>query len=158
VASVVGIAFQTGLVGELLGAPVDPAALARLAESTLEVGAGTDTWRFGHPLIRDVAYAGLLASRRRELHGRLADRLEGLPGAAIGRIAQHRAAAGDSERAVPLLDVAALEAMSLGASAEAAGFWRSAAELLAAGPEADRFRALAAAALVGGAAAARPEA
>jgi class 3 adenylate cyclase len=158
VASVVGIAFQTGLVGELLGAPVDPAALARLAESTLVVGAGTDTWRFGHPLIRDVAYAGLLASRRRELHGRLADRLEGLPGAAIGRIAQHRAAAGDSERAVPLLDVAALEAMSLGASAEAAGFWRSAAELLAAGPEADRFRALAAAALVGGAAAARPEA
>jgi predicted ATPase len=149
VASVVGIAFQPALVGELIGAPIDPAVLARLGESHLVLDGGTDSWRFGHPLIRDVAYAGLLASRRRELHARLADRLEGRPGAAIGRIAQHRAAAGDSARAVPLLEEAATEALALGASAEAAGFWRSAAELLGSGPDAERYRALAAAALVG---------
>jgi predicted ATPase len=126
-----------------------------LAESALVVGVGSDAWRFGHPLIRDVAYAGLLTSRRRDLHARLADRLEGVPGAAIGRIAQHRAAAGDRERAVPLLDEAAAAALSLGANAEAAGFWRSAAELLAAGPAAERFRALAASASDGARASAR---
>jgi hypothetical protein len=45
--------------------------------------------------------------------------------------------------------------LSLGANAEAAGFWRSAAELLATGPEAERFRTLAASAAAGAAAAAR---
>ena len=158
VASVVGIAFQPMLVGELMGAPLKPAILARLRESTLVRGAGGDIWRFGHPLIRDVAYAGLLASRRRELHARLADHLEGRPGSAIGRIAQHRAAAGDRDRAVPLLDEAAREAMALGARAEAAGFWRSAAELLGGGPDADRLRAQAASALDEAEPAARPEA
>ena len=34
------------------------------------------TWRFSHPLVHDAAYAGLLASRRRRLHARLADRIE----------------------------------------------------------------------------------
>jgi hypothetical protein len=47
---------------------------------------------------------------------------------------------------VPLLDAAAAEALALGAKAEAAGFWRSAAELLAGGPAAERFRILAASA------------
>ena len=148
VASVVGMTFQAALVAELAGAALDAALVGRLGDSTLVVPVDPGgTWRFGHPLVRDVAYAGLLASRRRELHGRLADRLEGRPGGAIGRIAQHRALAADIERAIPLLEEAAAQALALGATAEAAGFWRSAAELLGGGPDADRYRSLAADAL-----------
>jgi adenylate cyclase len=156
VASVVGITFQTALVVALAGVGLDPGIVGRLGDSALvvPVDAG-ETWRFGHPLVRDVAYAGLLASRRRELHGRLADRLEGRPGGAIGRIAQHRAAAADVERAIPLLEEAAAQALALGATAEAAGFWRTAAELLGGGPHAERYRNLAADAL-GSAAAVGP--
>jgi len=148
VASVVGISFLPELVAELAGGRLDPGIVDRLGDSALvrQVDPG-GTWRFGHPLVRDVAYAGLLASRRRELHGRLADRLEGRPGGAIGRIAQHRAAAADVERAIPLLEEAAAEALALGATAEAAGFWRSAAELIGGGPDAERYRNLAAEAL-----------
>jgi hypothetical protein len=46
-----------------------------------------------------------------------------------------------------LLEEAAAQALALGATAEAAGFWRSAAELLGGGPDADRYRSLAADAL-----------
>lgn len=157
VASVVGMTFQPTLVAELAGGALHATLVGRLGDSSLVVPVDPGgTWRFGHPLVRDVAYAGLLASRRRELHGRLADRLEGRPGGAIGRIAQHRALAADAERAIPLLDEAAAQALALGATAEAAGFWRSAAELLGGGPDADRFRTLAADALASAASASVP--
>jgi predicted ATPase len=133
VASVVGIAFSTAVVEELLGQPPRPAALSGLVRAALIVGGdgGAAPWRFAHPLIRDAAYAGVLASRRRVLHGRLADYLEARPPRAIGPIARHRAAAGDVERAVPLLDRAARHALRIGAVAEAAEYWRTAGELFA---------------------------
>ena len=59
---------------------------------TLNVGPTDDPteWRFRHPLIRDVAYASTLASRRRDLHASLADHLETLdPPPPIGQLAQH---------------------------------------------------------------------
>jgi class 3 adenylate cyclase len=133
VASVVGMAFSTAVVEDLLGQPPRPTALSGLVRASLIVGGdgGAAPWRFAHPLIRDAAYAGLLASRRRVLHGRLADYLEARPRRTIGPIARHRAAAGDAERAVPLLDRAARDALRLGALPEAAEYWRMAAELLA---------------------------
>jgi hypothetical protein len=44
-------------------------------------------------------------------------------------LARHRVAAGDPERALPLLEQAAREAAAVGAVAEAEAFMRTAAEL-----------------------------
>jgi class 3 adenylate cyclase len=133
VASIIGITFQQGLVEQLLGDTLPPRTLDHLAETALIRPADDGEWRFAHALIRDAAYAGLLASRRRTLHARLADHLEGLPprAAAPGQIAIHRAAAGDALRALPLLREAAESALAFGAASEAAAFWQQAAELSA---------------------------
>jgi class 3 adenylate cyclase len=146
VASIIGITFRPSVVQELLDGALGPDAFEDLAESLLVVPYGGDRWRFAHALIHDAAYVGLLASRRRELHGRLADRLERGPDQATpGQIAAHRMAAGDAARAIPLLREAAESAVALGAVAEAAAFWRQAADLAAiddpAGAARDRARA-----------------
>ena len=78
-----------GTLEELLEAPLDAGTFEILADSALVLPADDGgQWRFAHALIHDAAYAGLLASRRRALHARLADRLElrgGVP--APGQIA-----------------------------------------------------------------------
>ena len=157
VASIVGMTFEPALVALLMGRSSVDAPLAALAAAAV-VGPteGSTEWRFRHPLIRDVAYASTLASRRRELHGKLADHLEGLePPPPIGQLAQHRAAAGDRERAVPLLEQAADAALAVGAVVEAVGYWRTALVLLgedpAAAPIRDRIARLEAAGSVSGA-------
>jgi class 3 adenylate cyclase len=130
VASVVGMRFRPEMAERLVDVEVGAEAVQELADSALIAPVDAETWRFGHALIRDAAYSGLLASRRRELHGRVADELEKtLPAPPIARIARHRAAAGDRERALPLLDEAARMALAVGAVNEAAAFWREAAEL-----------------------------
>jgi hypothetical protein len=130
VASVIGNGFGETLLTELLGQPPTPRCLARLAESSLIVPVGDGDWRFAHALIRDVAYAGVLASRRRTLHARLAEYFESHPGSAgLGEVALQWAAAGDAPRGIPSLRGAAASALALGAVAEAAAFWQHAAEL-----------------------------
>ena len=100
-------------------------------------GDATGGWRFCHPLIHDAAYASLLASDRKELHARVADRIESQsPAVALGVIARHRAAAGDL-RAIPLLIRAAESAIGLGARAEAGDYLDTAAELEPPGPARD---------------------
>lgn len=137
VASVIGIRFDAGGIGGLLGGPPPaPVVLERLADAALIVPGEDDDWRFAHALIRDAAYEGLLASRRRTLHARMADLLErGRSAVTLGAVARHRAAAGDVERALPLLREAAAVASALGATAEASAFERQAAELEARPPE-----------------------
>jgi adenylate cyclase len=154
VASVVGFTFRAADVEHLLGTPLDPTTLDHLVDAALIVPHEDGQWRFAHALIHDAAYAGLLASRRRELHGRIADQLEARgTTATAGRIAAHRVAAGDLARALPLLRAAADSALSLGAPLEAAAFWRQAADLAAVDdPEAaahDRELAAAAASSIG---------
>jgi class 3 adenylate cyclase len=130
VAAVIGMRFRTGMAERLVDVEIGAAAVHELADSAFIVPLEGDVWRFGHNLIRDTAYSGLLASRRRELHGRVADELEREePAPSLARIARHRAAAGDRDRALPLLDQAADLAMAVGAVIEAAGFWREAADL-----------------------------
>ena len=145
VASVIGITFRPADVEELLERPLEPVAFDHLVDSSLIAPHDDERWRFGHALIRDAAYAGMLASRRRVLHGRLADRLDGVSGTPPGQIAAHRVAAGDAIRAIPLLREAAERAVALGAVAEAAAFWRQAADLAEpddpAGAAVDRARA-----------------
>jgi predicted ATPase len=142
VAAVVGVVFGEAVVGELLDQSVDRAVFAKLADASLIVPLdGSGTWRFGHPLIHDTAYGGLLGSTRRALHARIADLLEARPGrGGIGVVARHRLAAGDVERALPLLVRAAEEALAVGATAEAASFWESAAELEGASSEGETYR------------------
>jgi len=131
VASIIGITFRESLVEQLLGDTLPPRTLDHLAEAALIRRGEEGRWRFAHGLIRDAAYAGLLASRRRALHARLADHLERDPRAAPGQVATHRVASGDAPRALPLLREAAESALALGAAAEAAAFWQQAAELSA---------------------------
>jgi hypothetical protein len=130
VASVIGIRFHERTLAALLEEEPSPDALARLAAAALIQPLDDGGWRFAHPLFHDAAYAGLLASRRRSLHARLADALEARDrGVTIGQIAVQRAAAGDTTRALPLLREAAEAALALGAAAEAADLWRQAAML-----------------------------
>ncbi len=149
VASVVGVLFEEPFVAEVLGEQVDPEIYARLTDASLiaPIDAAA-TWRFSHPLIHDAAYWGLLGSARRRLHARVADLLETVEGGtAIGVVARHRAAAGDHERAIPMLVHAAEKASAVGAAAEAASFWTEAADLVGPGPETEAYRQLARAAL-----------
>lgn len=141
VASVIGIGFRDDDVIDLLERPIPPGTLDRLVDAALLVPVGDGTWRFSHPLVHDAAYAGLLASRRRRLHARLADRMETGPSpVSVAALAVHRAASGDAERAIPLLVDAATGAASMGAASEAAGFWRAAAELTTVPSDRLRFR------------------
>ena len=115
VASVIGIGFGLAELEDLLGEPIPPGTLDRLVDAALIVpSAGNGTWRFSHPLVHEAAYAGMLASRRRRLHARLADRLETKPPVSIETLAVHRAAAGDAAAAIPLLVEAATAALAVG--------------------------------------------
>jgi class 3 adenylate cyclase/tetratricopeptide (TPR) repeat protein len=84
-ASVVGKQFWWSAVTELASSPMRPRVAAHLhalvrkrlvlpAEST--TFAGEDSFRFGHILVRDAAYAALPKSRRADLHERFAAWLE----------------------------------------------------------------------------------
>ena len=146
VASVIGITFRPSTVEALLDGALAPDTFEQLAASALVAPHDDDRWRFSHALIHDAAYTNLLASRRRVLHERLADRLQsGAEPSTPGQIAAHRVASGDIARAIPLLRDAAESALALGAVAEAAASWRQAADLAAAddpaGAEVDRARA-----------------
>ncbi|HEX6867834.1 MAG TPA: adenylate/guanylate cyclase domain-containing protein, partial [Candidatus Limnocylindrales bacterium] len=147
VASVIGIGFRDRELEDLLERPIPPRTLDRLVDAALVLPVDDGTWRFSHPLVHEAAYAGLLSSRRRRLHARLADRIESGPGpVSIPALAVHRAASGDAKRAIPLLVEAAASAASMGAASEAAGFWRTAAELTAEPADQARFRDAAASA------------
>ncbi len=147
VAAVIGSRFSADRLTDLLGTPPADAALAQLVDAGLIVPAEDGAWRFTHPLIHDAAYAGLLTSRRRVLHAALADRLEEADDPMlVSLIAVHRAASGDAARAIPLLEAAATAALGLGAAAEAAAFWQTAAGL-ATGDAALEYRSRADAAL-----------
>jgi class 3 adenylate cyclase len=141
VAAVVGVAFDEAVVAEVLGAHVGAPIYARLAEASLVVPLEPGgRWRFGHPLIHEAAYGGLLGTTRRSLHAKVADLIERSAGPeAIGTAARHRVAAGDPERAVPLLVEAAEKALAVGATTEAAGFWTQAAELTTGSPQAGAY-------------------
>ncbi|HET7702586.1 MAG TPA: adenylate/guanylate cyclase domain-containing protein [Candidatus Limnocylindrales bacterium] len=131
IASVLGMSFEEEVVKEVLGEAVAPAAYERLADAAMIVPIDSrGGWRFCHALIHDAAYSSLLASDRRALHARVADQIEGHGRtSAIGVVARHRAAAGDADRAIPLLLKAADQSLELGAQSEAAAYLEAAAEL-----------------------------
>lgn len=93
---------------------------------------GQEQFSFKHALIRDVAYATLPRARRRELHGIVAGFLEaatGGAGATASALAGHWREAGDQERAIDYLVLAAEQAGRGWARDEAAALYGQAAEL-----------------------------
>ncbi|MDX6659870.1 MAG: hypothetical protein QOJ55_692, partial [Solirubrobacteraceae bacterium] len=73
-AAVVGIDVERGVLAALssrLGTPLDPESLARLSEFLDPVG--PERFRFRQALVQEAAYEGLPYSRRKVLHGHVAD-------------------------------------------------------------------------------------
>jgi adenylate cyclase len=134
-ASVIGWTFTEPLLRAMCGVDIDSKDLADLADAGIiterdEPGSIPGDWRFQHQLFVEAAYGRLLAGRRRALHASLADLLDAAePRADVAEIARHRLAAGEREKALPLLEQAAREAAAVGAIAEAEGFARTAAEI-----------------------------
>ena len=139
-ASVIGMTFPEWLLCELRGVDCEASELLLLAEAGILVrsedgGEGVARWRFKNQLFMDAAYGRLLAPRRRQLHTALADRLELVePPVGAAELARHRVAAGDVDRALPLLHQAAREAAAMGAFAEAEGFLSAEAAIRGADP------------------------
>lgn len=103
---------------------------------------GEHQFAFKHVLIREVAYATLPRAKRRDRHAAVAAFLEQATaggGATATALAEHWREAGDSERAVKYLLLAAEQAGRGWAKDEAAALYRQALELV---PEEDRDRRL----------------
>jgi class 3 adenylate cyclase len=93
---------------------------------------GQEQFSFKHALICDVAYATLPRARRQELHGVVAGFLEAVTGGAAATataLAGHWREAGDAERAIEYLLLAAEQAGRGWAKDEAAALYGQAAEL-----------------------------
>ncbi len=95
---------------------------------------GADAYDFSHDRIREVAYAGLSAVRRRFLHRRVAEALvavhKGDLDPVSGRVAAHYEQAGQPEQAIPAYQRAAQAARRMYANEEAVRHVRRAIELL----------------------------
>src|SRR3954454_7764756 len=161
-AAVVGKVFWLGALESLDGAHGDLADLLDSLEArdlvrreALSWIEGDEQYTFKHVMIREVAYATLPRSRRRELHGAAARFLEDATGdaAATGTaLAEHWEEAGESERALDYIVLAADQAAGGWAKAEAAALYARELALLPDGDERRRQlarkHALAAAATV----------
>ena len=92
-------------------------------------------YRFAHALVRNVAYELMLFEQRRTLHREIARRLESpafaelTPGPAL--LCHHWSAADDEERTLKYADLAAAQALQLGACREAIGFLQRCQDLSA---------------------------
>lgn len=118
------------------------ASLAKLADAELVYAQGVPpdaTYQFKHALIQDAAYGALLKSKRRDLHGRIAqimiDRFPALAEAQPQVLADHWFEAGESEKAFASWTKAAEQAAARQALGEAAENYRRALAALATIPE-----------------------
>jgi DNA-binding SARP family transcriptional activator/predicted ATPase len=95
---------------------------------------GTDAYDFSHDKLREVAYAGLSAARRRWLHRRVAEALQEMhttdPGSVSAQVAMHFERAGQPEQAVQYYQQAAQAAQRIYAPEQADRYHRRAQALL----------------------------
>jgi tetratricopeptide (TPR) repeat protein len=95
---------------------------------------GADAYDFAHDRIREVAYAGMSAARRRFLHRRAAEALEAVYAADLeavaGQVAAHYEQAGQVEQAIPHYERAAEAAGRIYANQEVVDHLRRAIGLL----------------------------
>ena len=87
------------------------------------------SYAFKHVLTRETAYASLLLSRRREIHGRVARAIERAEPDRVNEIARHYVEPKEEALALPYLLEAADRAASAGAREEAIGYYRKAIEI-----------------------------
>jgi DNA-binding CsgD family transcriptional regulator len=123
-----------GMSHDLLAATVALPEASMLPAVRAAVDAGLlvsdgDGYAFGHALVRQVVYAGILPGERRFLHRRLAEALAGRPGANPGLLARHWHLAGSQDRAAPAAVAAARHAVSVSAYPEATENYALAIEL-----------------------------
>ena len=141
-ASVLGAEFPlsalsavTNVNGELQTA-VAGLCSARLVTEVRQVP--EPAYRFRHALIQEATYRGMLRSERRQLHARAAWSLEAASSDRLDEVAavlgHHFAMAGETERAVHHLEVAADHAASVFANDEAVALYRRALGLVAEQP------------------------
>jgi class 3 adenylate cyclase/tetratricopeptide (TPR) repeat protein len=137
-AACIGRNFKPELLAKIspLGQQELDAALDRLVDAELVICRREDDttrYQFKHALMQDAAYESLLVSRRRELHGRIANAIENLfpdeMGFAPERLAQHYTAADMSERAIPYWLAAGRRALAGANLAEAESHLTKALEL-----------------------------
>jgi class 3 adenylate cyclase len=144
-ASVLGAEFPlsalsavTNVNGELQSA-VAGLCSARLVTEVRQVP--EPAYRFRHALIQEATYRGMLRSERRQLHARAAWSLEAASSDRLDEVAavlgHHFAMAGETERAVHHLEVAADHAASIFANDEAVALYRRALGLVAEQPSAE---------------------
>jgi class 3 adenylate cyclase/tetratricopeptide (TPR) repeat protein len=138
VAAVLGRQFHGRDLAEVLaGEAIDvPSALADLERRGLfhrKTLLGSDEYRFGESLTQEVAYESLLLKQRRQLHERVARRLEAAPGEPTAErsalLAHHFARSDDRRRALAALLRAGEDAERLPSYRTAAEFYRQAWEL-----------------------------
>ena len=112
-------------------------ALDRLVEAELIYvrGSGDNaTYTFKHALVRDAAYGSMLRSRRRYMHGLVANALERQFSEQVANepqvLAHHLAEAGEAKRAIHFLQEAGRQASRRSANQEAASHLTRGLELL----------------------------
>lgn len=145
-AAVIGPQFDVGLIA--LALQMDRKRLSAslhelVACGFLEPVRGrkvADAFRFSHALLRDAAYASVLEDRRRELHQRVADILAEDPSGVAEQwpeiVAEHYAAAGDSNGAFTWWHKAGLRAAEISATRAAVDHLKQALAVRTQHPEA----------------------
>lgn len=92
-----------------------------------------EIYEFAHPLLVDLVRHELSGPRRRRLHLQVAEHLRALVAketdAPVGRLSRHYAEAGQADQAAHFADIAAAQAVQVGAMAEAVNFYREACRL-----------------------------
>ncbi|MGH2492088.1 MAG: ATP-binding protein [Candidatus Limnocylindria bacterium] len=94
-----------------------------------ETAGGRDEYEFRHALTREVVYDDLLVRERKRLHRSVADALVTAQSTEPALLAHHLLAAGEQQRAVPVLIEAADRAIRAGAPREAAAHYARAIEI-----------------------------
>lgn len=144
VGSVIGREFSYELLHAVSPFPETElqSSLEKLADADLIQARGLPpeaTYQFKHALIQDAAYGALLKSKRRELHGRVAQTIEEkLPALAEAQpqiLARHWSDAGEIEPAIAAWTKAAKAADGRSAFKEAEEAYRQALTLLTTLPE-----------------------
>ncbi len=144
IGAAIGREFSYRLLSAVAQQPDDrlTEALDRLVRAELVFGRGElpeAVYTFKHALVQEAAYAGLLRERRRQLHARIAQALEGeFPEVAETQpelVAHHYAAAGLAAPAIDYYRRAAERAMASSANAEAIAHLTKGLELIGSLPE-----------------------
>jgi predicted ATPase len=143
IAAAIGREFSYPLLSAVARQPDDrlKEALEQLVRAELVFGRGEvpeAVYTFKHALVQEAAYAGLLRERRRQLHARIAEALEGgFPEVAETQpelVAHHYAGAGLAAPAIDYYRRAADRATAASANAEAIAHLTKWLELIASLP------------------------